>query len=296
MNDRSDIDRVLGYWFEDGPIVMPDRVADVVARRISLRPQRRSRRLLWRFPMRPAMKYGLAAAAVLLVAVVGYNLLPRGPSVGGPPPTATPAPTVGSSSPSPSPAAGFIDGTRLLVPLTLTLSGGWTYGVSEPANLELFWNGTNVDLGFHPLSTVTLPGATLTDPWIPVPADFAAWVQQRPEWKDYQTRPVTVGGRAGTEIDATFVWQAGTPKRDFLRYAATLVVNGVSSTTNGAWLYDEGNVGHRIRFIIIPTGPLGEGVVIVVNAPGADFDGAVAALDVVLKTVQFIAPTASPSS
>ena len=282
MNDRSDIDRVLGHWFEDGPAVMPDRVADVVARRISLRPQRRSRRLLRRFPMR-SLTIGLAAAAVLVVAVVGYNLLPRGPSVGGPPPTGTPAPTV-TPSPSPSSAPGFVDGTRLLVPLTLTLSGGWTYGLSEPTNLELFWNGMNVDLGFHPLSVVTLPGgATVDGPWITVPADFVAWVRQRPEFTAVQTRSVTVGGRTGTEVDATFTWKTGTAKRDFLRYGT------------GAWLYDQGDEGHRIRFIVVP-GLTGDGVIIVVNGPNADFDAATAALDVVLATVQFVAPTASPSS
>ena len=283
MNERSDIDRVLSYWLEDGPETMPDRVVDVVARRINLRPQRRSRRLLWRFPMSPAMKYGLAAPAVLVVAVVGYNLLPRGLSVG-PPATATPAPTVVSSSPTPPPAPGSIDATRFLVPLTLTLSGGWTYGGVDANNLELFWQGPeHVDLGFHPLSKVTLPGATLTDPWIPVPADFVAWVKQRPEFTGFQTRPVTVGGRTGTQIDAEFVWKTGTPKRDFLRY------------TTGAWLYDQGDEGHRIRFVIVP-GLSGDGVIIVVNAPGADFDAAAADLDVVLATVQFIAPTASPSS
>jgi hypothetical protein len=234
--------------------------------------------------MRPAITYGLAAAAVLIVAIVGYNLLPRGTSVGGPPATATPVPTVVSSSPTPSPAPGFIDATRFLVPLTLTLSGDWTYGGIDANNLELFWQGPeHVDLGFHPLSMVTLPGVRLTDPWIPVPADFTSWVQQRPEFTAFQTRPVTVGGRPGTEIDAEFVWKTGTPKRDFLRY------------TTGAWLYDKGDEGHRIRFVIVP-GSSGDGFVIVVNAPGADFDAAAAQLDVVLATVRFITPTASPSS
>ena len=284
MNDRSDIDRVLGHWFEDGPDAMPDRVVDVVAHRISLRPQRRSRRLLWRSPMSPAFKYVLAAAAVLVLAVVGYNLLPRGASVGGPLATVTPPPTVPSPSPSPSPAPGVVDASTFGVPLTLTLSGDWTLAVIQPTNLELFWRGPeHVDLGFHPLSMVTLPGATVADPWIPVPADFVAWIQQRPEFTAFQTRPVTVGGRTGTEIDAAFVWKTGTAKRDFLRY------------TTGAWLYDQGDEGHRIRFVILP-GSSGDGVVIVVNAPGADFDAAAAALDVVLATVQFLPPTASPSS
>jgi len=94
MNHRSDIDRVLQVWMDDGPSTMPDRVIDVVADRISVQPQRRSWPLLRRLPMSPLVKFGAAAAAVLVIAVVGYNLLP---SQGGPggqattPPTATPA-------------------------------------------------------------------------------------------------------------------------------------------------------------------------------------------------------------
>jgi hypothetical protein len=227
--------------------------------------------------------YGLAAAAVLVAALAGYNLLQKGASIGGPGSSVPPTPTLTPSTVGPSAAPGFIDGTRLLVPITLTLSGGWTYGGVDSNNLELFWNGQNVDLGIHPISKVTLPGPKTTDPWIPVPADFVSWVKQRPEWRDYQTRPVTVGGRAGTEIDAAFVWDAGMVKRDFLRY------------TTGAWLYDQYNVGHRIRFVVVP-GTSGDGLLIVVNAPAADFDAAAAALDTVLATVQFVAPTASPSS
>lgn len=99
MNERSDMDRVLRHWFEDGPATMPDRVVDVVAHRISVRPQRRSWRLLGRSSMNPILKWGAAAAAVLIVAVVGYNLLPRtAPGPGGQPstspsPAATAAPT-----------------------------------------------------------------------------------------------------------------------------------------------------------------------------------------------------------
>lgn len=215
---------------------------------------------------------GALAGAVLMVAACGGGATP---TTG---PTASPAPTVTSSGPSSSPAARIVDASAFGVPLTLTLSGGWTYALVEPNNLELVHGDT--DLGFHPLSKVTLPGATTTDPWIPVTADFIAWVQERPEFTDFQTpRPVTVGGRPGTEIDAAFVWDTGMTKRDFLRY------------TSGAWLYDQGNVGHRIRFIIVP-GTAGDGVMIVVNAPGAEFAAATTELDTVLSTVQFIVPTA----
>lgn len=103
MNDRPDIDRVLGHWFEDGPTVMPDRVADVVAHRISIRRQRRTWRLLGRSSMSPALRWGAAAAAVLVIAVVGYNLLP-GNGIGGPgpSPSAIPAPTAGAIETAPA--------------------------------------------------------------------------------------------------------------------------------------------------------------------------------------------------
>jgi len=50
--------------------------------------------------MNPIVKFGAAVAAVVLIAVIGYNLLPASQSqVGGPSPSTTPAP------PSPSPLA-----------------------------------------------------------------------------------------------------------------------------------------------------------------------------------------------
>jgi hypothetical protein len=98
MSQRSDIDRLLRHWMDDGPTRMPDRIVDVVADRISVQRQLRSWRLLRRLSMNPFFKLTAAAAAVLVIAVVGYNLLPRQPSVGGPgptpSPTATPAPTL----------------------------------------------------------------------------------------------------------------------------------------------------------------------------------------------------------
>jgi len=129
MNQRSDIDRVLEIWMDDGPSVMPDRIVDVVADRISVQGQRRHWRLLRRLPMTRLLKLGAAAAAVLVIAVVAWNLLPGRPgSVGGP-----------NATPSPSPQATAIalpDG-----PLT-----GGTYrfqplpGLSAVANIPSGWS------------------------------------------------------------------------------------------------------------------------------------------------------------
>ena len=77
MTQHSDIERLLDHWFKDGPDQAPDRVVDIVTDRI----ERQSQRPAWRLQRRPFSvnayaKLAVAAAAVLIVAVVGYNLLP----------------------------------------------------------------------------------------------------------------------------------------------------------------------------------------------------------------------------
>ena len=105
--DRPDFDRALRTWFEDGPTVMNDRVVDTIADRIARQPQRRTWRLPWRPFMNAYVKPAAGLAAVLVVAVVGYNLLARQPGFGGGTPSAgsTSAPSV---QPSPSPGAGTV--------------------------------------------------------------------------------------------------------------------------------------------------------------------------------------------
>jgi hypothetical protein len=78
-------------------------------------------------------KLAIAAAAVVVVAVVGYNLLPnRGGIVGGPP---TPTPLVSPSPVPPLPSGSMAAGTYsvtdaalTLVPYTVTVPVGWTGG------------------------------------------------------------------------------------------------------------------------------------------------------------------------
>jgi hypothetical protein len=99
MNQRSDIDRVLGIWMADGPSAMPDRVVDVVADRISVERQRRSWRHHRRPPMNPLMKLGAAVVAVLVIAAAWALLPGRDGSIGdsSATPTSTPVPNDESS-------------------------------------------------------------------------------------------------------------------------------------------------------------------------------------------------------
>ena len=100
MTRDRDIERVLEHWLTDGANEMPDRVYQAIFDRVERQPQAVRPRLLRRLPrMNTPMRILATAAAVVLIAVIGYNLLPASTSqVGGPGPAATP-------SPSPTPVA-----------------------------------------------------------------------------------------------------------------------------------------------------------------------------------------------
>lgn len=105
MTTNRDLERLLDAWFADGPNEVADRVIDDVADRIERQPQQPAWRLRWRTPMSPTYKLGAAAAAVIIVAVLGYNLLPRQPSTGGGP-IASESPTAGATvTPTSTPTA-----------------------------------------------------------------------------------------------------------------------------------------------------------------------------------------------
>lgn len=107
MNERTDIERVMTAWFDEGPTVMPERVTLVVADRIGRQRQRRRWRLDWRHPAgRPIMKGALAVVAVVVIGIIGFGLLRAGDdSVGLPAASPTPSPTVAPSSAPPAQTA-----------------------------------------------------------------------------------------------------------------------------------------------------------------------------------------------
>ena len=95
-SDR-DVNRAIRSWLHEDRHEDVSRIAGAVLDQVETTPQRRSWWPARRFEfMNTYAKFALAAAAVLVVAVVGYNLLPGRGGVGGP--TATP-------SPSPAPLA-----------------------------------------------------------------------------------------------------------------------------------------------------------------------------------------------
>jgi hypothetical protein len=92
MSTDRDVTRIVRSWLDEGVTALPDRVLDAVLDQLPATPQRRAWWPAWRFPlMNKTVRIALVAAAVVVIAVVAFNLLPGSPAPGGEP-SATPEP------------------------------------------------------------------------------------------------------------------------------------------------------------------------------------------------------------
>lgn len=264
MNQRSDIDRMLEIWLADGPSTMPDRVVDVVADRISVQHQRRSWRLLRRFSMSRSFKpaAAAAAAAVLVLAVIGWNLLPGRSGIArpGPSPTPTIQPTP-SVLPVPSAtdaayacddpafrcagvlAAGGVSTAAFKPHLAFTIPAGWvnsldrerTYNLRPPTN----------SLFFQVLSQVAIPNqnAYCTAERKPgagtTVADFVQFFTTHPGLTATAPEAIKVGGYDGMRltVHVNSSWTVRCPGS--IGPAVVLVTDSVAKPDRVSWIDDQ---------------------------------------------------------
>jgi len=100
VSAERDANRIVRSWLEDGPTDLPDHIFDAVLADIPTTSQRRLRWPAWRIPpMDTRLRIAASVAAVLIIAVIGYQFLPGTGGPGG-----EPSPSA-SLSPSPSPTA-----------------------------------------------------------------------------------------------------------------------------------------------------------------------------------------------
>jgi hypothetical protein len=136
MNTRRDSDHVIATWLQgEAPDRAPERLLTASRDRIGMTRQRRAwwpaRRL---HEMNSPLKFALAAAAVVVVALIGINLLPRQAGIGGPDtsPSLNPAPSPSPSSPASSPASAspmpYVEPTFLAAGTYVIAPGGGNPG------------------------------------------------------------------------------------------------------------------------------------------------------------------------
>ncbi len=131
MRTERETTRIVRSWLGEGVTTLPDRVLDAVLDEVPATRQRRAqgwpaRTLLH---MNRTVAYGVAAAAIVIVAILGIGFLsPGGPSVGGP--GVTPTPTA-SASPVALPASGTLQAGTYAIDdyfpfrITFDVPGGW---------------------------------------------------------------------------------------------------------------------------------------------------------------------------
>lgn len=232
MNRTPDVELVLRDYFADDGLTAPDYVLDVVEERIGRQRQRRSWRLIWRFLMSPLLKYGAAAAAVLVIAIVGYSLLPRtsGPGVPTTAPTPSAQPTAAVTA-APSASANFptwytgesngagilaagSQTTKSFVPrFTFTVPQGWVnsgdefgfYGLfpDTPANQAEFTASGDLDQAIHmgPRKNPYFTCDAWEDNQGATAAEIVAAVAANNALATSKPVDVTIGGLTGKQID-----------------------------------------------------------------------------------------------
>jgi hypothetical protein len=140
MSSDRDTTRIVRSWLEDGVTILPDRVLDGVLEQLPATPQRRSfwlGRPLDRLDRN--RRLAMAAAAVVVVGLLGFELLPAvGPPIGGrpsPSPTASPGPTAQASPTEPVETplpAGRHSLNGFPVGVSFTVPEGWVWCVVGP--------------------------------------------------------------------------------------------------------------------------------------------------------------------
>ena len=214
MTASRDISSIVRSWIREEEYDSADRVLQVVLSQLDSAPQRRPLWRAWRSPnMNSPLRYAIAAAAVLVVAVVGYQLIPRetnAPGAPTAPPAASPTivPTATRDTRPDVPPAGPMDpSTRHFARLegvgfTFEVPDGWTsngdFGINREAGDGpdgagfIFWT-ENADAVFaDPCEQ------TLAEPVGPSAADLAAAIAEMPQLELVEgPTSVTVGGQPG---------------------------------------------------------------------------------------------------
>jgi hypothetical protein len=219
MTTPRDPDRLIRAYLAEGPEVLPDQSYDTVRGDID-----RTRQRVVVGPWREAQmnnlaKLAIGLAAVLVVAIGGWNLLPSAPGAGGlgpsappsPVPTVYPRPSGSPTAPGYMPpigelAAGTYEAVSEfdLVPFSFTVPDGWT---SEGWYITTSEPGTDRPdqyVSFVPVGNLYSDPCVgvLANPYVGATVeDLAVAAATIPKTEASPTVDVTLGGRTGKLVE-----------------------------------------------------------------------------------------------
>jgi hypothetical protein len=230
MRTPRDPDRLIAAYLEEDVAGLPDRVLDAVRSNIEHTKQR----VVigpWRIPrMNRYAKLAIAAAAVVVIAIVGYKMLPGAGTFAGP--GASPS---ASASPSPTPRTTMPSGTLAAGVRYSAVQGGVRLNFQLPTSkwdtgnaFEFLRTGTfkAADGAFIGVTRPGGPRGTYSDPCAHVAAENSSRVGS--EIAEAlatipgvdATAPVAsaVGGKAATFVAVTIPEGIGCGPSDFFLY------------------------------------------------------------------------------
>lgn len=210
MSTDRETTRVVRSWLEEGVTALPERVLDVVLDQVPATPQRRSWWPARRSPVNTYLKFVGAAAALLVVVLVGSSFLP-GTGIGGPAsplPTASPGPTAIplSTDDSAALAAGdYVIAAPFPMRITVSLPAGWHGHVAGPYYADLWTTGPNGgSLYFVRPSVIAIDPCDITKGFADIGgesvADLVSALRNMPGITISNVASTTIAGYRGTTL------------------------------------------------------------------------------------------------
>lgn len=215
------------------------------------------------------VRLAAGVAALLVIAITGWSLLPRSGTIGGPaptlaPPSVTPPPTPSpspSESPSSSPSvaayacddpafrcagpltAGTVSTTAFKPPLTFTIPTGWANSLDRERTYNL--KPDDQSLFFQVFSQVAIPNqnasckAERKAGFGTSVADFVRFYTTHPGLVASAPEPVTLGGYLGKRltVHVKATWTATCPGS--IGPAVVLVTDTVTVPDRSVWIDDQ---------------------------------------------------------
>jgi hypothetical protein len=204
MSTDRETTRIVRSWLEDGVTRLPDNVLDAVLDQL---PATHQRRATWwparRYQFMNMLKFGLAAAVVVIAALLGVNYLGAnvgGPGVADPTPSPTPTPVAALAGQEDLAAGRYLIASGISMRVTAAVPNGWSaidsWGVRGPLGHEAP-DGSGIR--FYTVGNLFNNPSSYADglqdpPVGPTVDDLIEAIVEQAEWTSSTPSDTTIGG------------------------------------------------------------------------------------------------------